>query len=135
MLLFVVFGAVSFVAGIAFYAIGAWPVFGFFGLDFALLYGAFRLNNRAGRRRQIIAVDADRLDVTEIDPSGRTRIASLEPYWARVELNELRAGISELRLSSRGRSVSVGGFLSDPERRELASALEAALRSCRVAGH
>ncbi|MEP3666746.1 MAG: DUF2244 domain-containing protein, partial [Roseibium sp.] len=26
-------GAVSFISGVAFLAIGAWPVFGFFGLD------------------------------------------------------------------------------------------------------
>ena len=34
---------VSFAAGIAFVSIGAWPVFGFFGLDALALYVAFRL--------------------------------------------------------------------------------------------
>ena len=46
MVLIVVFGAVSFISGIAFLMLGAWPVFGFFGLDVALLYWAFRLNYR-----------------------------------------------------------------------------------------
>ena len=31
-------GVVSFVAGIAFYLMGAWPVLGFFGLDVLLIY-------------------------------------------------------------------------------------------------
>ena len=46
LVLMAVFGAVSFVAGIAFLLMGAWPVFGFFGLDVVLLYWAFRLNYR-----------------------------------------------------------------------------------------
>ncbi len=35
LLLMAIFGAVSFVAGMAFLMDGAWPVFGFFGLDVA----------------------------------------------------------------------------------------------------
>ena len=41
-------GGVSFAAGIAFLLMGAWPVFGFFGLDVLLIYLAFRANYRAG---------------------------------------------------------------------------------------
>src|SRR5574338_1098102 len=44
LVLMIVFGGVSFVAGMLFLAIGAWPVLGFFGLDVLLLYLAFRLN-------------------------------------------------------------------------------------------
>ena len=39
-------GAVSFVAGIAFCMMGAWPVLGFFGLDLLVIYWAFRINYR-----------------------------------------------------------------------------------------
>ena len=41
--------AICFTAGLASLSVGAWPVFGFFGLDVALLYLAFHLNYRAGR--------------------------------------------------------------------------------------
>jgi uncharacterized membrane protein len=41
LVLMAVFGAVSFAAGVAFLLMGAWPVFGFFGLDVLLLYWAF----------------------------------------------------------------------------------------------
>ena len=34
-------GVVSFVAGVAFYLMGAWPVLGFFGLDLLVIYWAF----------------------------------------------------------------------------------------------
>ena len=42
-------GLVSFVMGMVFLLIGAWPVMGFFGLDVALIYFAFKLNYRSGR--------------------------------------------------------------------------------------
>src|SRR6202165_3041205 len=37
---------VSFAAGLAFLLMGAWPVFGFFGLDVLVIYWAFRINFR-----------------------------------------------------------------------------------------
>ncbi|TMJ57640.1 MAG: DUF2244 domain-containing protein, partial [Alphaproteobacteria bacterium] len=37
-------GLLSLVAGICFVAAGAWPICGFFGLDVALLYLAFRIS-------------------------------------------------------------------------------------------
>src|SRR6266849_1402377 len=40
-------GGISFVAGTAFLLLGAWPVFGFFGLDVLLVSWAFRANSRA----------------------------------------------------------------------------------------
>ena len=35
-------GGLSFISGIIFVSLGAWPVFGFFGLDVLLIYFAFR---------------------------------------------------------------------------------------------
>ena len=49
LVLMALFGGVSFVAGMVFLLIGAWPVFGFLGLDVLLVYWAFRLNYRAPR--------------------------------------------------------------------------------------
>ena len=46
--------AVSFLSGIFFWSLGAWPVFGFFGLDVLLIYIAFRMNFRAARRYETI---------------------------------------------------------------------------------
>ena len=34
--------------GIVFWLIGAWPVFGFLGLDIVLIYVAFKINYRSG---------------------------------------------------------------------------------------
>src|SRR4029078_9049141 len=43
-------GGVSFITGMAFLLKGAWPVFGFFGLDVALIYSACYVNYPFGRR-------------------------------------------------------------------------------------
>ncbi|HEU4987209.1 MAG TPA: DUF2244 domain-containing protein, partial [Rhizobiaceae bacterium] len=40
------------VTGAFFLSVGAWPVFGFLGLDVLAIYVAFRLNYRAGRVRE-----------------------------------------------------------------------------------
>ena len=51
---------------------GAWPVFGFFGLDIALVYLAFRLSYRSGRLREFLRVTADEVAVRRVAPNGRT---------------------------------------------------------------
>eukprot|EP01035_Chromulina_nebulosa_P040405 gene40404-54645_t len=48
-------GGVSFIAGIAFLMMGAWPVFGFFGLDVLAIWWAFRINYRRGGDTEEIA--------------------------------------------------------------------------------
>jgi uncharacterized membrane protein len=123
---------VSFVAGFIFYRIGAWPVPGFFGLDLLLIYAAFRLNYRSGRRYEIVDLTHDKLEVTRVAPSGRRESFSLNPYWARVRLTERVEGRSDLALAAHGREYRIGDFLSDDERREFASTLEAALHAART---
>ena len=126
-----VYGAVSFVAGIAFFSMGAWPVLGFCGLDLLLVYWAFRANYRAARQTETIEVTADELRVCARDARGRERMARFNPYWLRVEVLELAGDVCELRLMSKGRGVAVGRFLSDPERRDLAVALREAVAGVR----
>ena len=46
--------------GIAFLRLGAWPVFGFFGLDVVAIYFAFRWNYRAARAREEVTVTRTR---------------------------------------------------------------------------
>ena len=125
--LMVFYGGVSFVAGLYFLSLGAWPVCGFFGLDVLLLYLAFRANYRSAHLCETIEIDAAELVVTTRDVRGRTMRTTLNPYWLRVQLVEFAGGISELRLTLRERSLVIGRFLSDPERRDLATALRSAL--------
>ncbi|MGA8397610.1 MAG: DUF2244 domain-containing protein, partial [Pseudolabrys sp.] len=56
LILMLLFGSVSFITGILFLVVGAWPVLGFFGLDVLLLYWAFRLNYRHAKAYEQVIV-------------------------------------------------------------------------------
>ena len=99
--------AVSFVAGLVFYLAGAWPVMGFFGLDVALVYFAFKLNYRSGRLYETIELTPAQLTWTRVHPSGRREQFDCNPYWARVNLRERPDGRTELRIASQGRELCV----------------------------
>lgn len=123
--------AISLTLGAVFFLIGAWPVFGLYGLDLAILYWAFRANYRDGRRCEKVRLTADRLIVERCDPSGRQAVWSFQPYWLTVTIDDPPEHHSQLVLSSHGRSLAVGGFLSPDERLDFANALRAALARAR----
>jgi len=126
-------GGVSFVTGIVFLAMGAWPVFGFFGFDVALVYLAFKLNYRAGRLYETVELSREMLRVTRVHPSGKRESFDFNPYWVRVLLSQEPHDRTDLRLASHGREFSFGRFLTDDERRDFSMALSVAISQARVA--
>lgn len=124
-------GAVNAVLGIAFLMLGAWPVFVFCGLDVLLIYLAFKLSYRSGRECETIEIGPATVVLTRVQPDGASESFALNAYWARVQLGEHVSGTTELRLASHGRSIPFARFLSDDERRELASVLAAELAAAR----
>lgn len=123
--------AASFLTGIIFYLAGAWPVFGFFGLDVALVYLAFRLNYRSGRLYETLELTPLRLTWSRVHPSGRREHFNCNPYWARVSLRQQADGRTDLRIISKGQEQTFGRFLTDAERCDLAQALSGALLEAR----
>ena len=113
--------------GVFFLLQGAWPVLGFFGLDIALLYLAFRLSYRSGRLRETIRVTADEVVVRRIAPNGRTTEWRFNPYWLRVALDDPVEHHSQITLTSHGRTLVIGPFLAPEERASLVAALRDAL--------
>src|SRR5580693_5356740 len=71
LLLMAVLGGVSFAAGMVFLMLGAWPVFGFFGLDVLLVYWAFRANYRAAAAHEEVTVTASELRVRQVSHRGK----------------------------------------------------------------
>ena len=124
-------GLVSFVAGLAFLLVGAWPVFGFFGLDVALIYLAFRANYRAARQYEIVDLTREALVLTQVDAKGRSQSHAYNPFWVRVEIDEWTDGRSFLKLVQQGRERIFGSFLLDDEKHDFAEALKAALVTAR----
>lgn len=127
-------GGVSFVSGMVFFLMGAWPVFGFFGLDVLLVYVAFKLNYRAARAYEVIELTPELLTLTKVDPRGRRSLFEFNPYWVRVRFSEQADGRTFLRLASHGKELEFARVLNDDERREFARVLEGALATVRAGG-
>jgi len=126
---------VSFVSGMFFVLKGAWPVTGYFGLDVLLIYFAFRANYRSARLYETVKLTADALVVERVRPSGRRQRWKFQPYWLRVEMDDPPSHDSQLTLTSHGRCLAIGAFLTPDERLDLAKSLKEALRCCRHAAH
>jgi uncharacterized membrane protein len=128
LILMAALSAVSFAAGIMFLMLGAWPVFGFFGLDVLLVYWAFRLNYRAARAYEEVMVTPSELRVRKVSQHGKVAEWSLNPLWVRLDRDTHEEfGIERLFLVSRGRRLPIAGFLSPPEKETFAAALTAAI--------
>lgn len=128
LVLMILFGGVSFVTGIMFLISGAWPVFGFFGLDVLLLYWAFRLNYRQATAYEEVTVTPVALTVRKVSHRGRAREWILNPLWVRLDkVSHEEFGIERLFLTSRGKSLAVASFLGPDEKASFAKALASAI--------
>ncbi|MFV3127400.1 DUF2244 domain-containing protein [Niveispirillum sp. KHB5.9] len=121
--------AISLGAGLGFFLSGAWPVIGFMGVDVALLWWAFKASYRSGHARETVELTDRALIVERVDPANRRQSWTLQPAWLRVHLDE-RPG-AQVTLSSHGRQLVVGTYLSPDEKRGFASALREALERWR----
>jgi len=127
LLLMSALAVVSFVSGVVFISVGAWPVFGFLGLDILLIYVAFRASYRSGRLVETVRLTDAALEVRRIDAYGRSAAWRVPPDWANVEVDNPGEHNCRVVLRSHGESVVLGAFLSPHERKELADALRVAL--------
>src|SRR5229473_7421851 len=132
-LLMLLLGLVSLAASIGFAAIGAWPICGFFGLDVAALYLAFRLSYRSARRREVLRLAGDDFTVERVSIYGERLTWRFQPFWLRIVLEEHADESNRLLVASHGRSLVIGDFLGAPLRRELARSLRTALNAWRAA--
>ncbi|WP_338833968.1 DUF2244 domain-containing protein [Bradyrhizobium septentrionale] len=123
---------VSFIAGVVFWWLGAWPIFGFFWLDVLVIYWAFKVNFRTARASEEITVTPSELRVRRISHRGHVAEWVLNPLWVRFEqISHEEFGIERLYLVSRGRRISIGSFLSPDEKASFSKALTAALNTAK----
>ena len=122
----------SFAAGIVFTMMGAWPVFGFFGLDVLLVYWAFKLNFRHAKATEEITITHSEIHVRRVSHRGHMVEWTLNPLWVQIDKKvHEEFGIEKLYLLSRGRRLSVGSFLGAEEKESFAKALSAALNTAK----
>ena len=112
-----------------FWYLGAWPVFGFIGLDVWLLYYAFKINYRSGEIFETLKIEKEKFLITRNFPSGKQQSWNLEPYWASVELNSQKRNEENLILKSKDKIVLVGSFLNYNDKRKLFDRIQEAINT------
>jgi uncharacterized membrane protein len=123
-----VLGAMSFITGMVFLIAGAWPVFGFCGLDVLLVYWAFKLNYRSAQAYEEVTVTPSELTLRKVSHHGRVQEWTLNPVWVRLHRDvHQEFGLQRLFLESHGRQVGIGHFLPPAEKESFAHALAGAL--------
>ena len=128
LVLMIAFGAVSFIAGVAFLLMGAWPVFGFFGLDVLLLYWAFRLNYRHAGAYEEVTVTPSALTLRKVSHHGRAREWVLNPLWVKLDkVVHEEYGLERLFLVTRGKHLAIASFLGPDAKASFAQQLSQAL--------
>ena len=119
-------------AAIPFIVLGFWPIAGFYGLDIALLYWAFRHNMRDAEAFEEIKLSALELSIRKVDPRGHERHWSFTPIWTRLERDLGKdKEIRHLRLVSRGVKLSIAECLSQEDRQDFSDCFTTALRNAR----
>ncbi len=123
---------ISFAAGAAFLLMGAWPVFGFFGLDVLAIYWAFKINFRRARACEEILVTPSELRVRRVSHRGHVTEWVLNPLWVQIDQKvHEEFGIEKLYLVSRGRHLAIASFLGPEEKASFIKALNMALQAAR----
>jgi uncharacterized membrane protein len=124
--------SMSFVTGLGFLSIGAWPVVGFFGLDVLLIYLAFKVNFKSGEReRETVRVTAAQIAISRTCYRGHIGWWHVSPTFARVQVEQLNDYEAAVHLTAGGTSVPLATCLSPPERLAFAEALKDALDQAR----
>jgi uncharacterized membrane protein len=130
--LMLVLGGASFAVGIAFLMMGAWPVFGFLGLDVFLVWLAFRANYRAARAFEEILVTPVRLVWRRFSARGELREDTMNPRWVRLETtSDELSGVTRVALTERRITRVVGAFLPPAGKERLARSLATALATAK----
>ena len=123
---------VSFVTGLVFLMMGAWPVFGFFGLDVLVIWWAFKANFRAARASEEIVVTPTELRVRRVSHRGAVVEWTFNPLWVRLDTEvDEDFGIEHLYLISRGHQIQIARFLGPDEKASFYKGLVEALNAAK----
>ena len=113
------------VVAIVFWALKAWPVFAFLGLDVALVFWAFWANNKAANRSEHIEINGEEVVLTRSGKFGQKQM-KFNRRWVRVllEYDANRELIGRLFFVTSGKRTEIASFLGADERKALADELK-----------
>ncbi len=106
--------------GMVFLLVGAWPVFGFMGLEVIALILALSYNHKVGSAFEAITITDKEFRHSKVDHWGKRKHTSFQPQWLQVRIDETS---QQLIAGTHGKRVVIGKFLTDDEREELCNVL------------
>jgi uncharacterized membrane protein len=118
----------SFIAGIIFMLKGAWPVFGFFGLDVLLVYIFFKINFKSGKKKERILLTSNQLIIEFYESQKIVKTCFLNPNWLKINLIQLKNQTSKLQISSINKTIIIGSFLRYQEKKQVIKSLQKVLK-------
>lgn len=117
-----------------FFFLGVRWIAGLWFLDIALCFAVYFWKYAPGRLAEKVVLTEDRLCVTRMGRSGKAESWDFNPYWVRFEYKRGHLAGGELYLSSHGRNLAFGAFLTDSEKAKFANAFSTALAFLRSQG-
>ena len=121
------------IPGIAFFAMGAWPVVGLLGLDVVLLTWALTASYADKDAFEEITLWPDALDIRRVNRKGRETSFSFNPFSVRFSV--LRDGedrVIALKIESREGEVEIGKFLTPDDKASFAAMFAPALHRAKA---
>jgi uncharacterized membrane protein len=125
-------GVFSFAGGVLYLTLGAWPVFGFFGLDMLAIWFAFKLSFRAQEQVTFVRVDNDCLRLWHKQRGKDDKTADLPVAFVRIELETPTTPHTHLHIAYSDKAYIIGRFLTPDQRTSLAKRLRQAVHQARV---
>ena len=102
-------GSLAFCIGLGFFLLGSWPVIGFLGLEILVVWGAFKLNYRAAKRRQHLTATTKKLKIENVSPEGDRETTEMPTAWVQVELTPRDE--PEMRSRQRRKIIAFPAFI------------------------
>jgi uncharacterized membrane protein len=97
-----------------------WGLLPFVLLATGGMWLALDRNRRRARILEVLRLEGDQVRLMRHDPDGRVRDWQANRYWATAELHATGGPVPHyLTLRGNGRTVEIGAFLSEAERRHL----------------
>lgn len=114
-----------------FWVIGAWPVAAFSVIEIGIAIFLLRLNATRARASELVLLSEDALRIVRTDRSGKRRERLLPIGWLNVVIEEPPGRVPRLLLIAHGIREEIAATLGEAEKRDLWSALHAALHQLR----
>jgi uncharacterized membrane protein len=115
------------VSASVFALVGAWPVGLFSGAELILAGLLFRLHLRAARASEMLVLSHASLRLVRTSPQGKVNTKTLPTDWMQIHLQERPGRVPALLLLGHNLREEIGQALGEDAKRDLATALAAAL--------